>query len=130
MFYYAVEHTGFEPNVERTEGSYSKYSSIDDQIDPLHYYTSMIKFGTGRAMHDASQEIRNGYITREEGVALVKRFDQEFPKKFFGATLEYMRIDEDTFWSVIDDARSPHLWKKAGNDWRFRYPVDATEAGR
>jgi N-acetyl sugar amidotransferase len=124
MFYYASKHTGFEPNTERTEGSYSKYSSIDDQIDPLHYYTSMIKFGMGRAMHDASQEIRNGYITRDEGVALVHRFDQEFPKKFFGDMLEYMAIDEDTFWSVIDGARSPHLWKKVGNDWQFRHSVE------
>lgn len=123
MFYYAAKHTGFEPNTERTEGSYSKYSSIDDQIDPLHYFTSMIKFGMGRAMHDASQEIRNGYIDRDEGVALVMRFDQEFPKKFFRGMLEYMSIDEDIFWSVIDASRSPHLWKKVGNDWRFRYPI-------
>ncbi len=35
-YYYAVEHTGFSPNDERTEGSYSKYSSIDDRIDPFH----------------------------------------------------------------------------------------------
>lgn len=124
MFYYAVENTGFEPNTERTEGSYSKYSSIDDQIDPLHYYTSMTKFGMGRAMHDASQEIRNGHIEREEGVALVHRFDREFPKKFFPAMLDYMDIDEDTFWEVIDSARSPHLWKKSGNEWQFRYPVE------
>ena len=80
-FYYAVENTGFESNTERTEGSYSKYSSIDDKIDPFHYYTTLIKFGIGRATYDASQEIRNGKITRDEGIALVKKFDEEFPKK-------------------------------------------------
>ena len=37
-FYYASKHTGFRPNSERTEGSYSKYSSIDDKIDPYHYF--------------------------------------------------------------------------------------------
>ena len=31
-FYYSVENTGFQPNTERTEGTYSKYSSIDDKI--------------------------------------------------------------------------------------------------
>lgn len=124
MFYFASENTGFEPNTERTEGSYSKYSSIDDQIDPLHYYTSMIKFGMGRAMHDASQEIRNNHIERNEGVALVHRFDQEFPKKFFAGMLDYMSLDAETFWEVIDKARSPHLWKKSGNDWKFRHMVE------
>jgi len=39
-FYYAVENTGFKPNTLRTEGTYSKYSSIDDKIDPFHYYTT------------------------------------------------------------------------------------------
>lgn len=118
-FYYASEHTGFQTNVERTEGSYSKYSSIDDKIDPLHYYTTFIKFGLGRASYDASQEIRNGKITREEGVALVRRFDAEFPSRFFKEILEYMQISEPRFWEVIDKARSPHLWEKVGGEWKL-----------
>ena len=88
-FYYAVKNTGFIPNSERTEGSYSKYSSIDDKIDPFHYYMTFIKFGIGRATYDACQEIRNDKITREEGVNLVKKFDSEFPKKYFK---EFFRI--------------------------------------
>ena len=122
-FYYAVENTGFEPNTERTEGSYSKYSSIDDKIDPFHYYTTLIKFGIGRATYDASQEIRNGKITREEGVALVNKFDEEFPKKYFHEFLEYIDISEKEFWKIIDQARSPHLWKKIENKWILKHKV-------
>ena len=59
MYYYAVNNTGFSSNDERTEGSYSKYSGIDDKMDTLHYFTSFIKFGLGRASYDAAQEIRN-----------------------------------------------------------------------
>jgi len=33
-YYYAAEHTAFEANTERTEGTYSKYNSIDDKTDP------------------------------------------------------------------------------------------------
>ena len=65
-FTYASENLGFKPNNERTEGTYSKYNSIDDKIDNLHYYTTYIKFGVGRASYDSAQEIRNGKITREE----------------------------------------------------------------
>ena len=70
-FYYASKNTGFKPNTERTEGSYSKYSSIDDKIDPFHYYCTFIKFGIGRATYDSSQEVRNEKITREEAVHLI-----------------------------------------------------------
>jgi hypothetical protein len=38
------------------------------------------EFRVGRAIYDASQEIRNNHITREEVFALVKRFDGEFPE--------------------------------------------------
>ena len=44
-YYYATENTGFKSNTERTEGTYSKYSGIDDKTDPFHYYTTFIKFG-------------------------------------------------------------------------------------
>ena len=122
-FYYAVENTGFSANTERTEGSYSKYSSIDDKIDPFHYYTTLIKFGIGRATYDASQEIRNDKITREEGVALVKKFDLEFPNKYFKEFLEYVDIKEDEFWKCIDSNRSSHLWHKKNNSWVLKNPI-------
>lgn len=122
-YYYAVENTGFKANPERTEGSYSKYSSIDDQIDPLHYFTTLIKFGIGRATYDSSQEVRNGKITREEGVALVRKFDTEFPAKYFQSILSYMNISEERFWEIIDGARSPHLWEKVGTEWKLRHQI-------
>lgn len=122
-FYYASEHTGFQANTERTEGSYSKYSSIDDKIDPLHYYTTFVKFGIGRATYDAAQEIRNGKISREEGVALVRRYDAEFPAKYFREILEYMDISEERFREVIDKARSPHLWEMKDGAWKLRRQV-------
>ena len=43
-YYYAVEHGGFQASPERTPGTYSKYNSIDDRIDDVHYYTTWIKF--------------------------------------------------------------------------------------
>jgi len=111
-YYYASKNTGFKPNSERTEGSYGKYSSIDDKIDPFHYYSTYIKFGIGRATYDTAQEIRNGKIDRAEGLELVKKFDSEFPKKYFKEFLNYISINEEKFFEIIDKFRSPHLWEK------------------
>ena len=36
-YYYAVKNTGFRPRPFRTNGTYSKYNSIDDKTDDLHY---------------------------------------------------------------------------------------------
>ena len=105
------KYTGFKANIERTEGSYSKYSSIDDKIDPFHYYTTLTKFGLGRASYDAAQEIRNDKIDRNEGINLVNLYDQGF-QKILQRILDYISINEDYFYEIIDKFRSPHLWAK------------------
>jgi len=123
-YYYAVENTGFQANSERTPGSYSKYSSIDDKIDMFHYFTTLIKFGIGRATYDAAQEVRNGKITREEAVHLVKKYDLEFPDRYYADFLEYTDLSDGEFWETVDKFRSPHLWQKVGNEWRLRHQVE------
>ena len=136
-YYYAVEHAGFRAAPERTPGTYSKYNSIDDKIDDLHYYTTFIKFGIGRATYDAAQEIRSRDIDREEGVALVQRYDGEYPDRFESDLMNYLSLpeadfpqaarqferpemDRDYFLHLADRFRSPHLWVKDGAEWRLR----------
>ena len=139
-YYYCVEHGGFEASPERTPGTYSKYNSIDDRIDDFHYWSTYVKFGIGRATYDAAQEIRSGDITREEGVALVKRFDGEWPTRFDAEIFEYLSMDpksfpkasarfkdwkvtKESFLALADRFRSPHLWKKDGAEWKLRHQV-------
>lgn len=125
-YYYAVEHGGFEASPERTPGTYSKYNSIDDKIDDFHYWTTYHKFGIGRATYDAAQEIRSGDITREEGVALVKRFDGEWPARFAKEINEYLSVPgfepmtDGRWWYLAEKFRSPHLW----DGDKLRYQVE------
>jgi len=123
-YYYSVEHSGFKANPVRTEGTYSKYNSLDDKIDGFHYYTTYIKFGIGRTTYDASQEIRNKHLTRDEGKALVKRFDGEYPARFSKDCMDYLGIKEEQFLELCDKFRSPHLWVKDGNNWKLRHTVN------
>jgi N-acetyl sugar amidotransferase len=139
-YYYAQEHGGFEPAPERTLGTYSKYNSIDDRIDDFHYYTTFIKFGIGRATYDAAQEIRSGDIERDEGVALVRRYDGEWPERFASEIFEYLSIGKDEFPEaskmfeqpvmnrayfdrLCDQYRSPHIWKHENGAWALRRTV-------
>ena len=100
--------------------------TVSYHID-LHYYTTYIKFGIGRATYDSSQEIRNGEIERKEGIDLVKKFDGEYPLRFERELFEYLsinkkefpqaykkfdipEIDREYFFKIADKFRSPHLW--------------------
>jgi len=128
-YYYAVENCGFSARPFRTQGTFSKYNSIDDKIDDLHYYTTYIKFGIGRATYDASHEIRNKHLTREEGVALVKRFDGEFPDRYFNEIMDYIGIKPERFYELCDQFRSPHLWEKVDGEWKLRHMVAGDGTG-
>jgi N-acetyl sugar amidotransferase len=124
VYYYAVENTGFKARPFRTQGTYSKYSGIDDKIDDFHFYTTYLKFGIGRATYDACQEIRNKHLTREEGMLLVKKYDGEFPDRYFLEIMEYLDIDPDYFKGELSDKfRSPHLWTKSAGEWKLRHTV-------
>ena len=119
-FYYAIENTGFEPNPERTEGTYSKYNSIDDKIDGFFYYTRYIKFGVGRAMMDSAQEIRNGHLNKEEGLSLIEKFDGEYPNKYENEFLKYISMTKEEFESLTDKFRTDHIWKNINGKWELR----------
>ena len=79
--------------------------------------------GRGRATEDAALEVRNNIITREEAVSLVKKYDGELPKKYFGDILNYLSISEKEFFEIIDKYRSPHLWQKEKNKWHLKKAV-------
>ena len=83
---------------------------------------AFIKFGF-EATYDAAQEIRTGHLTREEGVALVNRYDGEFPKKYFHDFLEYLDITEEHFWKVVDSYRKPYLWEKINGEWELKHKL-------
>jgi N-acetyl sugar amidotransferase len=123
-FYYSVENCGFRPRPFRTQGTYSKYNSIDDKMDDLHFFTLFTKFGIGRATYDVSQEIRNNHLTIDEGKKLIKKYDGEFPNRYFKEILNYLNLKEDFFMSHLDKFRSPHLWKKIKKKWRLRHTVN------
>ena len=101
---------------------------------------TFIKFGIGRATYDAAQEIRNEEIEREEGVALVRKYDGEFPERFADEVFNYLSLpekefpeaskmfeqavmDRDYFTALTDSFRSPHLWKRENGVWKLRYTV-------
>jgi hypothetical protein len=99
-----------------------------------------VKFGIGRASYDSAQEVRSGDIEREEAVALVKRYDGEFPERFADDVFNYLSLPEDMFpeaskrfeQPIMDreyyDAltnrfRPPHLWQYGNDGWSLRHTV-------
>jgi N-acetyl sugar amidotransferase len=116
-YYYSVKNGGFSADTERVDGTHGRYSGLDDKFEWIHYYCQYIKFGIGRCRFETSQEIRNNHITREEGIALCKKFEGEFPKKYFQDCIDFMGLSKKEAHKIIDSFRPNHLWKKKNNEW-------------
>lgn len=126
-FYYASEHTGFLPNPERSEGTYSKYASLDDKVDGFHFYLAYLKFGIGRATSDSAHEIRDGIIDRDEGIALVKKYDGEFPEKFKQECLDFWGVTESELYELLQNWTNKKIFKIGREEIELVNPIWALE---
>jgi N-acetyl sugar amidotransferase len=107
----------------RTNGTFTDYDSLDDKIDNLYYYMQFIKFGFGRTVRDACRLIQNDQMTRSKAVALVKKYDHEFPKDDFQEVLDYLRMDRKEFDETVNRHRNAEIWKVENKDWVLRFPL-------
>jgi N-acetyl sugar amidotransferase len=70
------------------EGAYKGYKSAECTMAGVHDFTCYLKRGYGRSTFQASLDVRNGLMTREEGINLASRIDSERP----GALDYYLKI--------------------------------------
>ena len=101
------------------ERTYRKISNLDDMHENgVHDYLKYIKFGYGRCSDHASKDIRMGYMTRKEGIKMVKKYDHIKPKKDLKRWLEYVHMKEIEFDRMSDSFRDKRVWKKnEKNQW-------------
>lgn len=108
----------------RTEGTFTNHDSLDDKMDDLYYYMQYVKFGFGRCIRDASRFIQNGHLTREEGLELCKKYDGEFPARYFQEVLEFLSLSETEFHQIVDKHRNKEIWQLHNDQWMLRSPLE------
>lgn len=119
----AKKFTGFKPNSERSEGTYTNFASLDDKTDGFHYFMMFIKQGIGRTTSDAAHQIRDDIITRDEGVDLVLKYDGEYPSLYSETFLDYMDMTVDELNQIFDKFRRPLIWEKNNEQWKLKNQV-------
>jgi N-acetyl sugar amidotransferase len=122
---------GFNPVSFERDRTFVQYSKIEDHSNYVHDYLKYLKFGYGRATDDASMEIRHGRMTREEGIAMVKRYDHREPKSL-PTYCDFLGISKDDFYRIVEPMRESQIWEKTGEgatDWRVLDSVDRHSIG-
>ena len=103
------------------ERTYRRFSNLDDMYENgVHDYLKYIKFGYGRGTDHACKDIRSGYMTREEGIEMVKKYDH-VRSKDTDHWLNYVGMKPDDFIKIADSFRSDKVWAKLDSgEWKKR----------
>lgn len=99
---YIEKNLGWERRKGRVETSYGDYESLDCLSMNLHDYLKYCKFGFGRATDEASRDVRDGNIDREQAVRLAERYDGRYPQEAVTAFCKKLEIPKEEFDSTCD----------------------------
>ena len=108
---------------QNSAGTFTNFAQNDQSLMALHTYMMYLKFGFGRATQDAGIEIRRKAMTREQGLNLVKLYDNHFPKEFMEEYLEYFKMNKDQFMKVIDFWANKKIFKKIKGQWMPKFDI-------
>jgi N-acetyl sugar amidotransferase len=111
------ERYGWKPAQQPFERTYRCYSNLDDRYENgAHDLLKFVKFGYGRASDHASKDIRTGYMTREQGIEMVRRYDHVVSSDL-AYWLQYVNLSEEEFWKTADRFRDKRVWRSEDGQW-------------
>ena len=102
-------------------GTYLPYFQLDGDLTQVNQLLKYIKFGFGQCMDHVCYDLRDGLLTRDEAIELVKKYDGKCSEVYIEKFCNYIGISQKEFWSVVEKFRGP-MWKKdeKGN-WHNTY---------
>lgn len=113
-----IENGGFEAADFDFERTYRRISALDDMHEAgIHDYMKFIKFGYGRGSDHSCKDIRLHYITRDDGIANIKKYDAVKPMRDLTRWLEYVGMTEEEFDRIADTFRDPRVWWIQDGEW-------------
>lgn len=95
----------FEWMNSKVENTFKGYKSNECVMAGVHDYANFIKRGIGRATVQASDDIRRGLLTREEGIELAKKYDPQRPHAL-DFYLKITGFSENEFEDILIEARN------------------------
>lgn len=97
----------------------------------LHDQIKLYKHGYSKVTDHASREIRFGRLTRDQGLALVRKHEQA-PIKYIEQFCEWLGVTPRSLQFLIDQHRNPHFWTQVEprkwefNGWSVRQDRDGS----
>jgi N-acetyl sugar amidotransferase len=105
-----IKQYGYETMVQQR--TFDTYNDVDCfHYSGIHDYIKFLKWGYGKVTDHASREIRLKRMSREEGIEMVRKYQDVKPKDL-PLFLKWLGMPEGEFWEYINKQRDPRIWQK------------------
>ena len=96
-------------------GDYVGVTSLDEDWVTFNQMIKYLKYGFGRITDYVNEDIRWKRMTREQGIALVEKYDGHCSPKYIESFCRYIGISVAQFWEIVDKGVNQNLFKKSGS---------------
>ena len=112
-----AQDNGFKLRKEGPRVGYYNYADIDCDFMSIHHWMKWYKFGFTRTMDNLSLEIRNGRMTRDHAIELLKKRGNETPYDDIEKFCEFVGISKNQFFNICNQFRNKNIWSKQNSKW-------------
>jgi len=96
------------------------FADIDCDFISLHHYPKWHKFGMSRAFDNLSVQIREGRMTREQAIDVLRKMGMQTPRDDIRKFCDFVGEPVSWFFDTCDKFRNTAIWFKDGNRWKVR----------
>ncbi|MBN2121148.1 MAG: N-acetyl sugar amidotransferase [Candidatus Omnitrophica bacterium] len=120
---FVIKNFGFKTRPKAR--TYNTYADVDCHLcSGTNDYLKYLKYGYGRATDHVSQDIREGRITRQEGIKLLKKYEHVRPEDL-DTFFKEMDLTEEELMKIVEPMRDPNVWQKqADGSWAKKVSID------
>jgi len=115
-----ARENGFKVRSQGPKLGYYNYADIDCDFISVHHYIKWYKFGITRLFDNLSLEIRNGRISRNEALEILKLQGEQRPDGDIEKVCEFMGISRERFYIIIEKYRNREIWTEDKGKWRIK----------
>lgn len=98
-------------------GAYWDFENVDCWFIELHDYMMFVKYGFGRATTQTSIDIRNGVLSRQDGIEIVLELDGRLSDRVIHDFCEWTGMPEREFHRTVDSFANKRVLEKRGGRW-------------
>ena len=109
--YASLQGLTLRPDEEIKTGDLSNASMLDEEFTNINMMIKYFKFGFGRATDFVDEKIRNGQMSREKAIEIVKKYDGVCSDEIIADFSAYVGISVEEFWKITNKWVNKNLFQ-------------------